>query len=247
MTSRRCRRAVALAVVLAIIVCRNWRMRMSGPMTTVRRALWLQDASRRVLRCFGVDVQVSGRPPSCGMVVANHLSYFDILILSAAMPCFFIAKKEIEGWPYFGWAARAGGTMFLDRKSMRSARKVADEISDRLNLPVPVALFPEGTSTDGAQVLRFHSRLIDPATKMGAPITAVAIRYEIGDGIAEQEACFYGKASFLPHAWKVMGVKRITAQLRFGEPEIYSDRRVAADRTRAEVTAMREANELTIQ
>jgi lyso-ornithine lipid O-acyltransferase len=238
---------VALAAVLAIIVCRNWWMRTSGPMTIVRRALWLQDASRRVLRCLGVDVEVTGRPPACGLAVANHLSYFDILALSAAMPCFFVAKKEIEGWPYFGWAAGAGGTIFLDRKSMRSARRAADEIAERLNLPVPLVLFPEGTSTDGSQVLRFHSRLIDPATRSLASITAVAIGYSIEGRIAEREVCFYGTASFLPHAWKVMGLKRIRVKLRFGEPQIYTDRRLAAERTHAEVSAMREASQLVLQ
>jgi lyso-ornithine lipid O-acyltransferase len=244
---RRCWHAVALAVALAMIVCRNWWMRLSGRMTFVRRSLWLQDASRQVLWCLGVDVQVQGSLPACGLVVANHLSYFDILILSAAMPCFFVAKREIEGWPYFGWAAREGGTIFLDRKSMRSARTVADEIAERLKLPVPVILFPEGTSTDGTQVLRFHSRLIDPATRTAAPITAAAIRYEIEGGTEESEVCFYGEASFLPHAWRVMGIKHITAQLRFGEPQIYSDRRAAAERTHSEVTALRETNELALQ
>jgi len=75
------------------------------------------------------------------------------------MPCFFVAKMEIDGWPVFGKAARAGGTIFLDRASLASAKSVAEQITERLSLPipVPVLLFPEGTSTDGAQLLRFHS------------------------------------------------------------------------------------------
>ena len=112
------------------------------------------------------------------------------------MPCFFVAKMEVDGWPYFGKAARTGGTIFLDRSSLASAMSVADQISERLNLPVPVLLFPEGTSTDGSQVLRFHSRLIDPATSAGAPITAAAIRYVVDGDMEERELCWYGDESF---------------------------------------------------
>ncbi|MFZ1941130.1 MAG: lysophospholipid acyltransferase family protein [Terracidiphilus sp.] len=242
MTLRRVWRAVALVIVLAWIVWHFWWMRLCGRMTLVRRAAWLLDASQRVLRCLGVEVKVEGTPPTSGLVVSNHLSYLDILILSAAMPCFFVSKKEVENWPYFGWAARTGGTLFLDRKSKRSAMRITDEIAERLNLPVPVLLFPEGTSTDGSHVLRFHSGLIDPATKAGAPITAVAIRYAAAGGTEERELCWYGGAEFLPHTWKVMGVQGFTAQLRFGEPRIYTDRRVAAERTHAEIEEWREAN-----
>jgi lyso-ornithine lipid O-acyltransferase len=245
-TWRRLRRAVALVFALTLNILHSWLMRLRGPFTPVRRALWLKSASRRVLKALGLAIEVTGQPPTCGLVVANHLSYLDILILSAAMPCFFVSKKEIDGWPYFGWAARTAGTIFLDRKSMRSVRQVAEEIRARLNLPVPVLLFPEGTSTDGAHVLRFHSSLIDPATKAGAPITTAAIRY-VARGVEERELCWYGGAEFLPHTWKIMDVEEFSAQVRFGEPRIYADRRVAADRTHAEIAEWREAGALIAQ
>jgi 1-acyl-sn-glycerol-3-phosphate acyltransferase len=116
---------------------------------------------------------------------------------------------------------------------------VANQITERLKLPVPVLLFPEGTSTDGSQVLRFHSRLIDPATSAGAPITAAAIRYVLEDGTPERELCWYGDESFVTHLLKVLGVAGFSAEVTFGEPRIYSNRRTAADETHAEVTAMR--------
>ncbi len=109
---------------------------------------------------------LKGRLRRSGLVVANHLSYLDIVILSAAMPCFFVAKAEIDKWPYFGKAARVGGTMFIDRSSLASAERVATMIGERLKLPVPVLFFPEGTSTDGT-MLRFHSRLFEPAIAGG--------------------------------------------------------------------------------
>jgi 1-acyl-sn-glycerol-3-phosphate acyltransferase len=214
-------------------------------MTLERRALWLQGSARAILKVLDIKTQVDGKPPICGLVVSNHLSYLDIIIISAAMPCFFVAKMEIGSWPFFGRAARSGGTIFLDRSSLVSANAVAEQMTERLRLPIPVLLFPEGTSTDGLQVLRFHSRLIDPATTMGAPITAAAIRYVIDGGIAERELCWYGDAGFMAHLWKVLSVKGFAARLHFGRPKIYSDRRVAADETHAEITTWRETGELT--
>jgi lyso-ornithine lipid O-acyltransferase len=240
--ARRVRRAVALVFALSICAVRFYWLRLLGRATLERRALWLQESSRRVVRRLGMTVHVDGRQPARGLVVSNHLGYLDILVLNAAMPCFFVAKKEIEGWPFFGKAAREGGSIFIDRKTMRSARLAADEIAGRLKTAVPVLLFPEGTSTDGAQVLRFRTLLVEPATTAGAPITAASVSYEIEGGAEEREACFFGGATFVPHVWKVLGLGRIHAKVRFGEPRIYADRRTAAEHTHAEVAGMREAN-----
>lgn len=247
MMLRRFRRAVALAFALALSIVRYWLRRIRGPLTLEQRAVWLQQASRIILKSVGIGSQIEGPPPACGLVVSNHLSYLDIIIISAAMPCFFVAKVEIVGWPIFGKAARVGGTIFLDRSSLASAVSVAEQITERLRLPVPVLLFPEGTSTDGAEVLRFHSRLIDPATTAGAPITAAALRYVIEGGVEERELCWYGDESFTAHLWKVLGVAGFSAHLRFFEPKIYPDRRTAADQTHAEITAWREASAMELQ
>jgi 1-acyl-sn-glycerol-3-phosphate acyltransferase len=247
MMLRRVRRAVALVFALALCIVRYWLKRIRGPLTLEQRAEWLQQAAYMILKSVGIGYQVEGQQPACGLVVANHLSYLDVVIISAAMPCFFVAKMEIGGWPFFGKAARTGGTIFVDRSSLASAMSVAEQISERLRLPVPVLLFPEGTSTDGAQVLRFHSRLIDPATTAGAPITAAALRYEIEGGVEERELCWYGDESFTTHLWKVLGVAGFSAQLRFFEPQIYPDRRTAADQTHAEITAWRQANALELE
>jgi 1-acyl-sn-glycerol-3-phosphate acyltransferase len=145
---------------------------------------------------------------------------------------------EIGAWPFFGKAARTGGTIFLDRSSLASAMTVAGQMSERLKLPIPVLLFPEGTSTDG-QMLRFHSRLIDPATAAGAQITAAAVRYVLEDGTPERELCWYGDEPFVTHLLKVMCVAGFSARVRFGQPRVYPDRRAAAEATHAEIATMR--------
>jgi 1-acyl-sn-glycerol-3-phosphate acyltransferase len=212
---------------------------MRGRLTLQQRALWLHSASQIILTSLGIRTQVAGVPPCCGLVVANHLSYLDIAILSAAMPCFFVAKSEIDRWPYFGKAARVGGTLFIDRSSLKSAERVAAEIAERLPLPVPILFFPEGTSTDGGALLRFHTRLFEPAVRAESPVTAAAVRYILCNGARERDLCWFGDQDFLPHLLKTLGTAGFTAEIRFGDPHIYSDRRVAAEQTRAEITAMR--------
>jgi 1-acyl-sn-glycerol-3-phosphate acyltransferase len=199
----------------------------------------MQSAGRTTLAFLGTRYRVYGEPPSSGIVVANHLSYLDIAALSAAMKCFFVAKAEISTWPYFGVTARFGGTLFLDRSSRASAERVSAEIAERLAMQVPILFFPEGTSTNGSAVARFHTRLFEPAIRAGAFVTAAAIRYVPSNDAPESELCWFGEESFLPNLRKVLGAPVFTAEIFFGEPRLYTDRKIAASQTREEVITMR--------
>jgi 1-acyl-sn-glycerol-3-phosphate acyltransferase len=245
MTLRAVRRAVALAFALVTCILCYWLLRVRGRITLFERSQWLHQSSCRVLKSLGIRPTISGRPPAHGLVVANHLSYLDIAIISAVMPCFFVSKLEIAAWPYFGEAARVGGTIFIDRRSRASTGEVARQISDRLQLPVPVLLFPEGTSSDGSQVLRFHSSLFEPAVVAGAPVTAAAVRYVLGNGAQERDLCWFDDTLFLPHLWKALGTAAFSAEVAFGEPRVYSDRRIAADVSHDEVASMRGQEQLS--
>jgi 1-acyl-sn-glycerol-3-phosphate acyltransferase len=233
---------VALAFALAGCILSYWTLRIRGPLTLVERAGWLHGAACRVLRAFGIRPTAHGPVPTHGLVVSNHLSYLDIVILSAVMPCFFVSKAEIARWPYFGKAARTGGTIFLDRNTRASTVEAARQIADRLKLPIPVLLFPEGTSSDGSQVLRFHSSLYEPAVAASAPVTAAAVRYLLEDG-QERDLCWFDNTLFLPHLWKVLGTRGFSAHVTFGEAHIYPNRRSAAAATHDEVASMRAGNE----
>ncbi len=249
MTLRRFRRAVALGIEIILCIIRFWLLRLQAPLTLERRAKWGHSFGQRLLASLDITCTVEGDPPLHGLVVANHLSYLDVVVLAAVTPCFFVAKVEIGRWPFFGKAARSGGTIFIDRSSPKSAQTVAEQMKERLELsiPAPLVLFPEGTSTDGSEVLRFHSRLFDPATSLGVPITTAAIRYAIHDGTPERELCWYGDETFVDHLWKVLGVGGFEAEVRFGEPRVYADRRVAADTTHDEIAAMRKQSALVLQ
>jgi 1-acyl-sn-glycerol-3-phosphate acyltransferase len=236
---RRCWRAVALACALTMCMIRLGLWRLHGSLTPRQRALWLQSACRGVLSSLGIRYRVHGTPPTQGLVVSNHLSYLDILIYSAVLPCAFVSKIEIRKWPYFGVAARAGGTLFIDRSSRASAVAVGREMATRFALPIPILLFPEGTSTDGSQVLRFHPSLFQSAVAGAVPVTPAMVRYVIRGGVPESSLCWFGDAPFVSHLWKALGTPGFAAEVTFGAPRIYLDRRTAALVSHEDVARMR--------
>lgn len=177
--------------------------------------------------------------PAQGLVCSNHLTYLDILVYSTAMPCVFVSKREVLRWPAFGFFARCGGTIFVDRQSRTSAEQVSRQIAAVLETGVPVLLFPEGTSTDGSSVLRFHPTLLEPAVQLGAEMTPAAVGYRVA-GREERQICWYGDAPFVPHLLRTMTCRGIVAQVEFfPERNAYADRKVAALELREKVAAMR--------
>jgi 1-acyl-sn-glycerol-3-phosphate acyltransferase len=247
MNLRAIRRAVALGLALFYCLIRSIIWRLSAPDTLERRAQWLHESGVFVMNFLGVGLKVNGKPPKSGLIVANHLSYLDVLVFGAVLPCYLVSKAEISRWPFFGVLARAGGTLFVDRSSRVSAETVQEQIAERLRGPVPVLFFPEGTSTDGTQLLRFHSRFYTPAVDAGIPVTTAAIRYLPGDNSPESDLCWYGSAPFLPHIWKTLGAPGFSCELTFAEPRFYTNRRTAADETYAEIEAMRAGQVLAPQ
>jgi 1-acyl-sn-glycerol-3-phosphate acyltransferase len=244
---RAARRAVALGSLLLFCLLRSVYLRLRWPDTLERRALWLHESGVMVMKRMGIGLTITGKPPGHGLLVANHLSYLDILIFGAALPCYLVSKVQIGRWPCFGTLARAGGVIFVDRASRASAEAVTAVIAERLKGPVPVLFFPEGTSTDGTRLLRFHSRFYTPAVNAAVPVTAAALRYIAADGRPERDLCWFGDDTFLPHLWRILGGPDFSAELYFGEPQTYTNRRAAADATYAEIAAMREAGNAHLQ
>ncbi len=209
-------------------------------LTVDQRAQWLQFCGRLALDSMGVQSRIEGRVPSgITLIVANHLSYLDILICASAIPCAFVAKREIATWPIFGKLARLGATLFVNRESRHRSQDTVEEMARRLASGVPVLFFPEGTSTDGSEVIRFHPALFDPAIEAQIPVTPVAIFYETTPPLTERDLCWFGDETFFPHMLRVLGVPTFTAVVQFGHPEIYPDRRTAAWRTHDAIEQMR--------
>lgn len=192
-----------------------------------------------ILRRLGIRTTSRGQRPAQGLICSNHLSYLDILVYAATLPCVFVSKREVERWPMIGWFARAGGTVFVDRHSRADTGEAARQIASVLETGVPVLLFPEGTSTDGSAVQRFHPSLLEPAVQLGGEMTAAAIGYR-ARGVQEQEICWYGDAAFTPHLLRTMTREDIAAEVEFyPDPVVRADRKAAALELREQVQALR--------
>jgi len=181
-------------------------------------AQWLHESCARTLRAIELQVDVTGELPARGLIVSNHLSYLDIVVLSTAVPCVFVSKAEIAAWPIFGSYARWAGSVFVKRKDRSDVGRANAGIRDALQDGVPVVLFPEGTTTDGQRVLRFHSTMLQPAIEAAVPVTPCALHYELEDGDPAREACWWGNMTLLPHLWNLLGKRTFRARVTFGEP-----------------------------
>jgi 1-acyl-sn-glycerol-3-phosphate acyltransferase len=226
------RSAVRMSAFMKAAFRGLWRHR-TLPANASRRqcAEWLHETCIRGLRAIHVQREVHGTPPTHGMIVSNHLSYLDILCYSAAVPCVFVSKADVEEWPIFGRYARWSGSVFVRRHDRGDAARANVNVSESLSDGVPIVLFPEGMTTDGHRVLRFHSTMLQPAIDVAAPITTCAIRYELDDGDPGREASWWGDMSLLPHFWNLVGKKSIRASIVFGEPLIATGDRKQLSRT----------------
>jgi 1-acyl-sn-glycerol-3-phosphate acyltransferase len=173
---------------------------------------------RALLGLLGVRVRVVGpRPEGAALLVCNHLSYLDIPVLGAVAGCRFVSKSDVAGWPVVGFLARVARVLFVDRGRRKDLLRVGRDVRGTLDAGLPVALFPEGTSSRGEGVLPFHPGLLQPAAEAGVPCRALAIRYET-PGDCRSPACticWWGDMTFPPHAWNLMKIARIDATLHF--------------------------------
>jgi 1-acyl-sn-glycerol-3-phosphate acyltransferase len=187
------------------------------------------------------ELIASGDFPSRGLIVSNHLSYLDILVLSATTPCAFISKSEIERWPIFGRFARWAGSVFVRRQKKGDAARMNASVVETLQSGVPVVLFPEGKTTDGHQVLRFHSTMVQPAIVAACLITPCAIAYGLEDGSVAQDVCYWGDMTLLPHVINLLGKRMIRINIAFGKPvEATADRKMLGHTLREDVARMYE-------
>ncbi len=217
------RRVRRLTLLLAAALYGLWRHRkLPRDASRADCAKWLQESCARGLAAIDLQLFTTGELPAGGLIVSNHLSYLDILAFSAAVPCVFVSKAEVERWPIFGRYARWAGTAFVRRYEKGDAARANVSVSESLQNGVTVVLFAEGTTTDGHRVLRFHSTMLQPAIDAAVPITPCAINYELDDGDVDQEVCWWGDMTLLPHVWNLLGKKVIRARIAFGEAMLAS-------------------------
>jgi 1-acyl-sn-glycerol-3-phosphate acyltransferase len=175
--------------------------------------------SSRLLAIVGVRLEHIGETvqPGC-LLVANHVSWLDIFVVNALAPSAFVSKAEVRHWPVIGLLAARNETVFLMRGSRGHARIINAEVGAILDAGRNVALFPEGTTTDGSHVLHFHAALLQPAVESGHPVQPVAISYLDADGDPSLAPAYAGDTSLVQCLMAIVGSRSLIASVAVGSP-----------------------------
>lgn len=222
-----------LTIHLAFGLCAALAFDRLSPGTKKACVRWW---ARGLLAALGVRLRAAGTSPQQpGLMVANHISWLDVVAIAAAQPAVFVCKSEIADWPGIGWLLRRVGTVFIRRGSFRDVWRVNLQLRARLAAVQDVAVFPEGTTTQGCQVLPFRPALFQPAVERGLPVYPVAIAY------SGNEAAYVGETSFLQSLLAVLRARRLEVHLEFLPPlrTCGLKRRQAADQSRSLIARTR--------
>ena len=228
---------ILLVAIRYFIECPPW----SRSATAAAKARWLHRSCRRTLRIFVAEVEQCGELPASGLLVSNHLSYLDILVLSSLRPVVFVAKQDVKNWPVLGWFAAMAGTIFIDRERRTHVGQINREIEETMNNGILVILFPEGTSSGGETVLPFKSSLMEPVVQQTHPLSVVLIQYELEDGDASEEVCYWKDMTLLPHLINLLGKSSVRARLSCVRiDQLATDRKELARQLHSEMLRLKE-------
>lgn len=216
-----------------------------GKLTPDATDLLVREWTRQMLAILGVGLQVRGTPPARGplLVVANHISWLDILVMNAARPAHFVSKADVKAWPVIGALVTGAGTLYIERESRRDAMRVVHRMAEHLREGDLLAVFPEGTTGDGLTLLPFHANLIQAAIAAEAPVQPVGLSYvDPASGQRHPAPLFIGDTTLLRSLWNTLRATDVVAVVHYGEPQRAEgrDRRTWAQDLRAAVTALRE-------
>jgi 1-acyl-sn-glycerol-3-phosphate acyltransferase len=203
------------------------RLLVLRPQTLMERGLWKQQMCLLIARGMGLTIDVTGRVPATGMIVSNHLSYLDAVVLGALTPAVFVAKQEVRSWPLVGWLTAGGGTIYLKRENVRAAVDVNRKLASAIEQNVPIVIFPEGTTTGATDPLPFHPALFEPAQRSGAAVWPASLVYTINsgsEGVAEK-VCYWGDMTFMPHLLLLMRQRNLGATVCVADEPVFAPTR----------------------
>ncbi len=203
--------------------------RFFGKATAQQKAQHIAQWANGFLRILGVQVRTTGSAVTTGplLVVANHISWLDILVMLAVQPVRFVSKADVKYWPLIGWLATNAGTLYIERASRRDALRVVHHIAEALReapagTPVHtasiIAVFPEGTTSDGTTVLPFHANLVQAAISAHAPVQTVALRYlDAGTGALSLVPAYVDDDTLISSVWRLLASPPVKAMVNFSE------------------------------
>jgi len=212
-----------------------------GKISEVQRADRVQQWSAQLLSILGLQLRVIGTPIKSGMLVANHISWLDNVAIHAAHFCRFVAKSDIKSWPLIGYLTDQSGMLFVERASRKDSHRVVQAVAERLRQGDCVAVFPEGTTGDGRELLPFHANMIQSAIDANAPVQPISIRFiDTLSGEQSFATCFVGQDTLFQSVWRTLSAHSVTISVQFGTAQWTQsrDRRAWAHDLRHTIQAM---------
>ena len=165
-----------------------------------------------VHKLMGIRVFLEGElPEEASILMGNHRSYVDAILIPAKRPVAFVARIESKSWPIIGWAANTLHTIWVQRKSKESRKETRNQVKKRLTEGFGIVIFPEGTTHKGPELLEYRPSMFYISAEGGFPITPIAIEYQNAD------IAWVDKQMFIPHAWKHFGHKHMDIRVSIGK------------------------------
>jgi len=196
--------------------------------------------AQHMLAAMGLRLVTEGEAhPGPVLLVANHVSWLDILAIDASQPARFVSKADIRHWPVIGWLVACGGTLFIERERKRDAMRVVHQVAEALQQRDVIAMFPEGTTSDGHGLLPFHANLMQAAVVTQVPVQPIALRYGDAASPVSAAAAFIGDTSLMESLWAIVRARGLHVHVQ-RLPAVDTgglDRRAISERARAHIAA----------
>jgi len=253
-------RVICIGLTLAAITLILVPLQLAGVLLNLRLRRRIPHLYHRIV-CALIGVRVhevgirSNAAPT--LILANHVSWLDVPVISALLPVVFVAKHEVARWPVLGWLARLQNTVFINRQARHQTGAATREIASRLLDGNAVVLFAEGTSNDGTRILPFRSSpvgAVHHALGAGAHLSHITVQpmslaYSEFSGVRmgrrlRQRVAWYGDVELLPHLVQVVLAGAVDVTVSWGEPKAYdltADRKVIAREAELAVRRMTSA------
>lgn len=241
---RACRLCIHLGAGLLLAIAYPW-------FGLQRRRRILQRWSAGLLAVLNISVTFAAKGEiqegHSGLIVSNHVSWLDVFVLNSVIPMRFVAKSEVRSWPVIGWLCARAQTLFIERGKMRSAARINTSMAELLQQGESLAVFPEGTTTDGTQVAHFHSSLLQPAIDACSQVHPIAIRYQNYRGDISHDAAYIDDVSLGQSIWRILCSPHLQVRLLL-TPALDVrgvERRELADQARQQISTALEAMKLS--
>ncbi len=214
------RRAIRMSLVALHLA---WGVALAGLLFpflgAARRDRVIMTWSRRLLRVLGVRLDAGAPPhvPGGALLVCNHVSWLDVYLIHATRRVYFVSKAEVRAWPVAGWLAHKAGTLFIERSRRADTARINAEMRALMRSGAWVAVFPEGTTSDGRGLRRFLPSLLQPAVELNCPVVPAALRYRTLSGDYSASPAYTDDLSLWQSLKQITREPGLVAELRFGD------------------------------